>query len=672
VQRLLLLTSYHLQLTVFALALAATAAAVRAQARMHPTLGRNDQRRMGVVWTAVIFGIGLPIATGSTQLTWLVVFHKQLVPSAVMMSLFATLLVVPPAVAYAARARRVESMRLLVRRAALFAFAQRTIQFFSFAPALVLLVLLYRSRYQSLVQLLAQRPIAVTLLVAMTLAALRYSSAIHSFIEGLFFRDRANAHRALAALAVSTRRIDRIDHLSQLLEREIDQALHLESAALFTRDPSGHFRARGVPWPIDAESTIVQAMANVADCLDVELSDAMSPLARAGEIERLWLEESRVQMLVPCRGGDGALVALMALGEKRSDLPFDRDDRALLGDIAHAAALVIENALLRTSLPGSARIGIGAEKQDDTPDAFYCTSCFAVAEDTARICPRDGAALVPAGIPALVSGKYRLESYVGAGGMGVVYRARDLALGRSVAIKTLPELSAEAAVRFRREARLGAAVAHPALAVVFAAEMCHGRPLLVMEYLSLGTLAKRIEQGPLPEQAVIDCAVRIGGALAVLHEAGVLHRDVKPSNIGFANESDAKLLDFGLARIVADSTVAAASRDAVDVLRSSATTGLIGTPLYLPPETILGSGSGVAADLWGLAMSLYEALIGVHPFRDSDHVRAMNRIVSEDVQSARAASPELAEALNIALARDPQRRFPDARAFTRAFRTLVH
>src|SRR4029077_8507527 len=137
-------------------------------------------------------------------------------------------------------------------------------------------------------------------------------------------------------------------------------------------------------------------------------------------------------------------------------------------------------------------------------------------------------------VPYVIPGRFRFERRLGVGGMGVVYRGADLALGRPVAVKTLRRVSPEDAMRLRREARTAAGVSHPHLAAVHGMESWQGMPMLILELMEGGTLAQRIERGPLDQREAVELGIAMASALDYLHGADILHRDIKPSNIGFS------------------------------------------------------------------------------------------------------------------------------------------
>ena len=211
-----------------------------------------------------------------------------------------------------------------------------------------------------------------------------------------------------------------------------------------------------------------------------------------------------------------------------------------------------------------------------------------------------GTAYVEAEVPKLLAGKYRLTRRLGRGGMGAVYLARDLRLGRDVAVKTLTGMSASRLMGLKPEAWAMATVTHPAVVQIHGIESWRGRPFLVVEFLAGGTLKDRLRHGPLPAPEAVAMAALLSDALAALHAAGYLHGDVKPSNVGFTSGGSPKLLDFGLARAAND----------------TATIG--GTLAYQSPEALSGRAADEADDVWSLCVVLHETASGEHPFAGGD------------------------------------------------------
>ncbi len=248
----------------------------------------------------------------------------------------------------------------------------------------------------------------------------------------------------------------------------------------------------------------------------------------------------------------------------------------------------------------------------------------------------------------VVAGRYRLVSEVGRGGMGIVWLACDEVLGRDVALKRVGLLPGEDApdlARAEREARLAAGLNHPHVVSVFDLAVDGDEQWLVMEYVAGRTLTQLVAQdGPLTPDHAARLLGQAAAALAAAHAAGVVHRDVKPSNILVTDEGVAKLTDFGIARGETDATLTR--------------TGLMsGSPAYLSPEVASGRLSGPPADVWALGATMVHALTGRPPYEsDGNVVAVLYRIVHEDPPRP-AEAGWLDAVLDGALQRDPEARW---------------
>ncbi|HMM36787.1 MAG TPA: serine/threonine-protein kinase, partial [Thermoanaerobaculia bacterium] len=378
------------------------------------------------------------------------------------------------------------------------------------------------------------------------------------------------------------------------------------------------------------------------------------------------------------------LLALLAVGERASERPFDPDEEQFLAAAASAGALALENLLLRSSQASSAGPSHAGRPTDaiEAPEAARlsrrCRRLFP--SDAGSACPDDETFFETVPAPYLLAGKYRLERWVGAGGMGVVYKARDLALARDVAVKTLPSVASGSARRLQREARAAAQLIHPSLGLIFALESWHGTPMLVLEYLPGGTLADRIRGGPVAPALASAWGAALASGLEALHARGVLHRDLKPSNVGFAADGTPKLLDFGLVRLLGETDASFApgvpldlrgARGETDSATRTAASHVVGTVPYLSPEALQGRPPSAGFDLWGLSVTIYEALTGVNPFAASSSTRTAERVLALPVPDPRGYRPDcpepLAAVLLAALARDERVRPATARALREAF-----
>ena len=229
-------------------------------------------------------------------------------------------------------------------------------------------------------------------------------------------------------------------------------------------------------------------------------------------------------------------------------------------------------------------------------------------------------------------GRYSIVEPLGAGGMGVVYRARDEKLERTVAIKMLAPgvLTGEDARRhFRREALALAKLNHPRIAAVYDVGEQDGADFIVMELVAGESLATRLRAGALPVKEATAIALQVAEALEEAHEQGVIHRDLKPANVMITPKGNAKVLDFGLAKMLAVSSDAK--------LSLTERGGLLGTPLYMSPEQAQGMSLDARTDLWSLGVTYYELLAGAAPFQAGSSLAILRAITEEAFPPLRGA-----------------------------------
>ena len=235
-------------------------------------------------------------------------------------------------------------------------------------------------------------------------------------------------------------------------------------------------------------------------------------------------------------------------------------------------------------------------------------------------------------VGTLLSGRYRLDAEIGAGGMSTVYRAFDTLLERQVAIKLMHRETArdgDQIERFRREARHVAQLNHPHVVQVIDAGEDGDRPYIVLEYVEGETLKQRIRRmGRLPVTEAIAYAIEIARALSAAHERGIVHRDVKPQNVLVDTEGTAKVTDFGIARGLADEGLTADGR-------------VLGTTDYVSPEQALGHPVTGQSDVYSLGIVLYEMLTGEVPFRGENQIAVAMKHVREELPDVRLRRPEV-------------------------------
>jgi serine/threonine protein kinase/TolB-like protein/Flp pilus assembly protein TadD len=283
----------------------------------------------------------------------------------------------------------------------------------------------------------------------------------------------------------------------------------------------------------------------------------------------------------------------------------------------------------------------------------------------------------PAGEPAPVEcgeqlGPYRILAPLGAGGMGEVYSATDTRLGRRVAVKLVPRQfsqNPEALERFQREARAASALNHPNICTLYDIGQHQGQPFLVMELLEGQTLKERIAEAALSESELLDIASQVAGALAAAHAKGVVHRDIKPANLFLCDGGPAKILDFGLAKLVSEPSQAmqttgepAAEAPAEATVTRPGT--CIGTAPYMSPEQIRGEPTDARSDLFSLGATLYQAATGAAPFQGGARAEVVQAVLSELPVAPRRLRAELSRELERillkALEKEPARRYQSA------------
>ena len=605
----------------FAAALALNVAAiVEGVYRYRFNHGANERRRIQMaVYTAVpgVFAYaikdGVPIVamlTGSAvrMYPWFVTAVLQL-------------LVLLPAfgLTYAVGVARVLGPRMVLRRSIQYALASRTLTIVPIAAGAALGAALW---HQSLHQLLTSGSIVYLLLFAGTLAAFQYRARARQWLDERFFRSEYDARKILVSLASRVRFETDPTDLAALVIEQIDRALHPEiTAMLATGIEEGRLSpvTPGAPGvspiaPLSLDGGLVTMLRWSDEPLEIFLDDPRSPARRLPPAEIEWLEKSGAALIVPVLGQDRTLVAAFVLGAKRSEEAYSAEDRELLGSIAAQVGLGLDVARLRRQSDSAvATVKVTAALQ---PPMMECPRCGRCEDAGAITCPSDGSALRAGAIPRVIDDKYRVEQLLGRGGMGAVYRARDMRLDRLVALKVVrPELleDSDARRRFKREAQIVARLQHPGIVAIFDfGTLAGGGAYLVME-LVRGEDLRRVlhREGRLEPARAARILSAVCGAIEAAHGEGVLHRDLKPENILLpGGDVEAKVLDFGVAKIVERHGDAPADPQATITVAGT----IVGTPAYMAPEQLRADPPDPRTDVFALGVIAYEMVSGDLPF----------------------------------------------------------
>jgi len=521
-----------------------------------------------------------------------------------------TLLFFPMSFAYAILRHRLFDIRVIIRQGVQYALARRVVA--SLVPALAVLltadVLLHSD--QPLSTFLRARGWAYLAVGALALVARAQRRQWLSSLDRHFFREHYNAQQILRQVSDDIRRVGDFERVAPRVVALIETALHPEFVALLVRQP--HELSYRVlvaapaglsPPPLRVDSTLLALLRVLGKPLEVSAGGVESLAQQLPADEVRFLEESGIELLVPIVTNPDRAESVLALGVKRSEEPYTREDTDLLAVIAGNLALLLEGPAI-ASVPSTGTF-------DECPD---CGSCY---DTGTACCAREGSPLVPVRLSRVLAARYLLDRRLGHGGFGTVYSAVDTALDRHVAVKVIRDdllTNDDVARRFQNEARMAAAFVHPNVVTVHDFGVAGGRAFLVMELLTGTTLRDALQRSGLFSPAyTIRIMQHVCAAVDAAHRRQLVHRDLKPENIFLTHHPDgedvAKVLDFGIAKVLHGDS----GRLAGDATGTDA--GIVlGTLRYMAPEQLRGEEVEPAADLWALAVIAHEMLTGSHPF----------------------------------------------------------
>jgi hypothetical protein len=543
---------------------------------------------------------------------------------------YTPLFIMPLATAYAVAVDNVLEVRVVIQRALRYLLARWLVVWGAAVPLVVLLIYMVQQSSRPLSEVMADP------------AARALTWAGGSALILLIFR--RHALRALDRWILPGVE-DPSVILAQLAERMRQARTPLEVTVVLAegaeralQTPARPYRAvDGVLMPIESTAAPLPAQSLVRVVLEgsrepcvVAAEQGHSYFRLLSDRDRAWIADEKVVVLLPVISGraGGGLIGMVTLSERRNALAFSFDDMRFLRAATAAANLACDLVHANPQLTATSEV---------EEFALECTRCGRVEPRTATpsACACGLMEWATAALPRQLLGRFEITRRLGAGGMGIVYGATDLRLGRELAVKTLTSLSDEAAQRLMVEARAMSDLAHPNIAVLYGAEIWRETPLLIMEFMGGGTLASALRRERLSPAEALRHMKKLAAALVHVHRLNKYHGDIKPSNVGFTRDGVIKFLDFGLS-----STIVAAPDGEHDRAAPAASPGAVaGTWAYMSPEVREGAPPGPALDVWAMTVVLFECVVGRHPFAGSSRWQ-----VACDVPAAiRLLTPELSQ-----------------------------
>jgi hypothetical protein len=575
--------------------------------------------------TVVVLAEGIWPALGD----WI---HRPPVESWVTAALFAALATLPFTTAYAVLFDRVVDVRIVLHAAAQYVLARYVLALLTLVPFGGLLLYLLRHREQSLASLLTEgeRPIILLASGLMGVMTMQLRPRLVRALDRRYHRLPYDGGRVLARLTHLPDAVTSAE-LAERVQQEIRHALHAPVDVFLLDEGTDVLRSTSNELPVIGRLSPLVRAARDAATIDLDSAAGKSLLSSLPRHETEWLSLRDIRLLTAIHSPAMGPVGLLAAGPKASGLSYSTEDRVLISAAAAAVGLATDSLRLRHAH--------GAPAQ---PAARECEACGTVYPPDARMCC--DRRLIEAGVPYVLRGVFRLERRVGSGGCGIVYRAADLALGRTVAIKLVSRATANVE-ELIREARHMARLSDPHLAAIHGVERWRDNPLLVQEFLDGGTLSQRLLAGSLSNAEVAELGRVLAGVLDKLHAQGVVHCDVKPSNVGFAGDGAVKLFDFSLARHLprgmSEHERVASDDERGGTRGHDSLVQLAGTPAYMCPEAIRGRPPHPMFDWWGLSVVLYEALARRRPFEGEDTAGILSAVLLRKAPSLREYRPEL-------------------------------
>ncbi len=587
-----------------------------------------------------------------------------------------SIFLMPVVLAYTLVKHPILGIRLVVRRGFQYLLAKNVLRLIFLAPALIVLIQILRWPNKSLSDLLFRSSWLFYLLVMGTAAfTLRYRHEMSAWLDRRFFRVAIKEEETWMALIESIKWARSEEEIAAAAVQQIDAAFAPRGIHAFFRSVSdGELHVSFTDTPHDVPTVL--SMLGQNSSLDFSTKSILVAGAQTQDSSTSDVRADDTQwLIVPLLGTDDESLGMLVLGPRKSEEPYSLRDRELLQAVGSQVVMACEVLRLKRSVSSESRqrqAAVTRLGQDGVVLLTECPRCKECHDTSLKLCPKDGAELeLTLPVERVISGRYRLDRRLGAGGMGVVYQALDLRLNKAVALKIMiGELFGNQAafMRFKREARAVALLRHPNIVGVHDfGQLPAGGAFLVMDLVRGLSWRQHLKssQRLRPEQVALWIEQLCSG-VAAAHGSGVIHRDLKPENVFIAEELGSEtvmILDFGIAKMHGEA----------DGEESNLTVGgtVIGTRSYMAPEQAAGRTVGTGADVYSIGVMALETLARSAP----PSAGADEAWLSAGLERIQCANGELAAILRKALAQDPKLRFSSAQDLARilpnAIRTEV-
>jgi eukaryotic-like serine/threonine-protein kinase len=624
-----------------------------------------QRRRFHWIAFGAVVGLVPPAASIALDFVGVTGVSERWLPSAPARVVFGLVanafsIAIPLSVAYSVVRHQVFGVKVAIRRGVQYLLARGALRVLLAAPSAALLYTLVVQRHRTVTEIVAGSSAYLYWILALGLS-LKFRVTVLRWIDWKFFREQYDREQVVFNLVDELGQLDSAEQISALVCRQLERSLHPKSMHIWWRE-NGVMKLASTSDPsvATARFPISEGLLEKLRRLGTVSAVPLAPGTGVSHGESRWLAERGVRLILAMAAADGVEGILM-LGEKQSEEPYSAGDTRLLHAVGQQTAVILDNLRLKGRVRDEQRIRHDVLAKLDVSLLSLmreCPACGWCYDSGDEICTRDGTALTfTLPVARTIEGKYRLDRLIGQGGMGAVYEARDLRLGRGVAVKVMlgGAFGHESALRrFRREAQAVARLNHPNIVGLYDyGELEGGGAYLVMERLHGATLRAEMKRtGIFPLAKTADWFEPMLDGLVAAHEQGVVHRDLKPENVLGARQVSGslvvKILDFGLAKIRPLPTGTAS--------HSLTEPGVVlGTLAYMAPEQLVGREVDQRADIYSSGVILVEMMTGCRPIAQAPDMPASYHLPGSVPNQA-----ALDAVVQYCLGAAPNSRFPSA------------